>query len=105
MNILINGGTRGIGKAVVNYLAQNINNRILVTGRNKQILKNLESAYTNVKALPVDLSIFDSQQEIFTKTLSDQFTHIDILINMAGMLVSKEFVNNGQFRGQTNDGN
>jgi len=43
MNIIVNGGTRGIGKEIVLILAENKSNRILVTGRNKSALQRLSS--------------------------------------------------------------
>ncbi len=39
MNIIVNGGTRGIGKEIVILLAQEKSNKVLVTGRNEKILK------------------------------------------------------------------
>jgi len=39
MNIIVNGGTRGIGREVVDNLSQDTNNQIFVTGRNEDILK------------------------------------------------------------------
>jgi len=39
MNIIVNGGTRGIGKEIVNILAQDISNQIFITGRNEKVLK------------------------------------------------------------------
>jgi NAD(P)-dependent dehydrogenase (short-subunit alcohol dehydrogenase family) len=92
MNIIVNGGTRGIGKEVVLNLAQDIDNQILVTGRNEKVLKSLSSRYKNVHPLTVDLSVFDTQIELFRDTVYSHFKRVDILINMAGLLVSKEFV-------------
>ena len=46
MNIIVNGGTRGIGKEIVVYLAQDNNNQILVTGRNIKALKSLSDRFT-----------------------------------------------------------
>jgi 3-oxoacyl-[acyl-carrier protein] reductase len=92
MNIIVNGGTRGIGKEVVNYLAQDISNQILVTGRNIKELNNLSIKYKNVHSLSIDMSVFDSQIEKFRKTVSDHFKRVDILINIAGSLIVKEFL-------------
>ena len=44
MNILINGGSRGLGKEVVKILSENEKNIILVTGRNEDSLKALSEA-------------------------------------------------------------
>lgn len=92
MNIVINGGTRGIGKEVVLYLAQDVNNKILVTGRNEKALKIISDKYKNIHTLVLDLSIFDTQTETFINAVSGYFKKVDILINIAGLLVAKEFV-------------
>lgn len=92
MNIIVNGGTRGIGKEVVNYLAQDKSNQILVTGRNEKVLNSLSNRYRNVHSLSIDMSVFDCQSEKFRETVSDHFKRVDILINVAGSLVKKEFL-------------
>ncbi len=43
MNIIVNGGTRGIGKEIVLLLAKEESNKILVTGRNGGMLEQLSS--------------------------------------------------------------
>jgi short-subunit dehydrogenase len=95
MNIIINGGTRGIGKEIVNYLAGNEFNNILVTGRDKQSLKSLSVRFKNVHSLALDLSVFDTQSEIFEKAVLSYFKNVDILINVAGFLLAKEFTKTG----------
>lgn len=92
MNIIINGGTRGIGKEVVLYLAQDNNNQILMTGRSKSIQERLSAKYKNIKNIAIDLSVFDGQADYFQDYVTGHFKKVDILINMAGILVSKEFV-------------
>jgi 3-oxoacyl-[acyl-carrier protein] reductase len=92
MNIIVNGGTRGIGLEVIRYLAQDINNQILVTGRDEKALNSLSSGYKNVRSFRLDISLFDSQQEKFIKTVSDHFGTVDILLNIAGFLVAKDFL-------------
>ena len=92
MNIIVNGGTRGIGKEVVNCLAQDTSYQILVTGRNEKVLKSLSARYKNVHPISIDMSVFDSQAQKFRETVSDHFKRVDILINMAGSLIVKEFL-------------
>ena len=91
MNIIINGGTRGIGKEIVIYLAGNESNKILVTGRDIHSLKSLSVRFKNVHTFAMDLSVFDTQSEIFEKAVLSHFKNVDILINVAGFLVAKEF--------------
>jgi len=92
MNIIINGGTKGIGKEVVILLAADKNNQILVTGRTEKSLNSLAKRFQNVISLPIDLSEFDKNEESFRKSVYQCFKKVDILINMAGFLVAKEFV-------------
>lgn len=93
MNVLVNGGTRGIGREVVLLLAQDAGNQILVTGRNEKELNSLSSNYKNIKTIAIDLSVFDKQMEWFRDSVSSHFKRVDILINMAGSLVAKDFLN------------
>lgn len=92
MNIIINGGTKGIGREIVNCLTQDIGNQILVTGRNIKALNDLSGRFKNVKSVPLDMSLFNSQSDRFTDEVSSHFRHVDILINLAGLLIAKEFV-------------
>ena len=95
MNIIINGGTRGIGREIVVYLAGNNLNNIIVTGRDEKSLKSLSDRYMNVHALAIDLSVFETQSEMFINAVLRHFKHVDILINVAGNLVAKEFIKTG----------
>ena len=94
MNIIVNGGTRGIGKEIVIHLANDMNNQILVTGRDEKALKSLVAGcmHDNVSYLIVDLSDFDNQIESFKDQVYSRFSKIDILINSAGSLIIKEFM-------------
>ena len=94
MNIIINGGTRGIGKEIVLILAEDKSNNILVTGRKASSLRQLSKGakYSNITAHKVDLTLFDDQKKFFWKVVSSHFKSIDILINMAGSLIAKDFM-------------
>jgi 3-oxoacyl-[acyl-carrier protein] reductase len=92
MNVIVNGGTRGIGREIVNILAQDINNQIIVTGRNTKSLKDLSSEYANVISVPLDMLLFDKQSKSFRAVVEKHFTKVDILINNAGFLVAKDFL-------------
>jgi NAD(P)-dependent dehydrogenase (short-subunit alcohol dehydrogenase family) len=93
MNIIVNGGTRGIGKEVALFLAKNSNNRILVTGRNEDSLKSLSSRHKNIDTITLDISVFDNQLDAFKEKLNKLYARVDILINMAGSLISMDFMN------------
>ena len=94
MNIIVNGGTRGIGKEIVLILAENKSNRILVTGRNKSALKRLTSqaGSGNIITFGIDLTIYDGVERSFREAIASHFETIDILINTAGLLITKDFM-------------
>lgn len=91
MNIIINGGTRGIGKEVVIFLAGDPGNKILVTGRNTRELESLTSRFKNVNSFALDLSVFEEYEGSFRKKIKAFFSEVDILVNVAGLLISKPF--------------
>lgn len=93
MNIIINGGSRGIGKEVALHLSQDKGNKIIVTGRNENALKELTMASENknISYIVIDLTRPDLNLESFKNQVSDRFRSIDILLNNAGYLVAKKF--------------
>jgi 3-oxoacyl-[acyl-carrier protein] reductase len=93
MNIIITGGTRGIGRNLAQLLAKDPNNRILVTGRQKDALKSLSDSaeFNNIITLALDLTLLTTKAQTFKKFVFSQFSNIDILINNAGALVSRPF--------------
>jgi NAD(P)-dependent dehydrogenase (short-subunit alcohol dehydrogenase family) len=95
MNIIINGGTRGIGKETAISLAGNDNNNILVTGRSEKALKSISAEYSNIHTLALDISDFERQSELFLNTVLKHLKTVDILINVAGLLVAREFTKTG----------
>lgn len=87
--IVIVGASRGIGRELVKILSQDKNNLILALARN---IKSLEefNQLENVQIHSFDLnaeSVRVSAEKIFQKISS-----IDILINNAGKLVNKPFL-------------
>jgi NAD(P)-dependent dehydrogenase (short-subunit alcohol dehydrogenase family) len=92
MNIIVNGGTSGIGKEVVLLLAQDSSNQILVTGRNEKSLKSLSARFKNIYPFTLDLSNIDAHIDSLWKEINSHFHKVDILINLAGFLVVKEFL-------------
>ena len=87
--IVVVGASRGIGKAIVENLAQNSNYSILALSRN---LKGMESLrkFKNVETIEFDL---DSQNvRVEAEKIFISLDKIDILINNAGKLVSKSFL-------------
>ena len=80
-NVLITGGTSGIGRAIAESLTT-AGARVAVTGRNTERLEETAQA---LNALPIQADVTDeadverTYQEVFSA-----FGHLDILINNAG---------------------
>jgi NAD(P)-dependent dehydrogenase (short-subunit alcohol dehydrogenase family) len=91
MNIIVNGGTRGIGKEIAISLAKNQMHRILVTGRNTKSLDTLAGEYSNIQPLTLDLAEFELHQNRLIDAVNQHFKTVDILINTAGSLIAKDF--------------
>jgi NAD(P)-dependent dehydrogenase (short-subunit alcohol dehydrogenase family) len=94
MNIIVSGGSRGIGREVVMFLATNKDNQIMVTGRNEGRLKELqmECLFENVTYLKMDISELEKEIEPVKEEIYNRFSRVDILINMAGLLFVKDFM-------------
>lgn len=88
--IVVVGASRGIGKSIVDILAQDASNSIIAIARNVAKMKAQFSDYANVQCHALDLestNVKASCAEIFSN-----ITSIDILINNAGKLVNKPFM-------------
>ncbi|MGC8824686.1 MAG: SDR family NAD(P)-dependent oxidoreductase [Bacteroidales bacterium] len=85
-NILITGGSRGIGKSIVEYLAAEQQHRILVISRTVLPLQA-----DNVFFLSFDLGQIHLQAEHLFEQVNAYFNSIDIIINNAGLLTNKSF--------------
>jgi NAD(P)-dependent dehydrogenase (short-subunit alcohol dehydrogenase family) len=92
MNIIVNGGTSGIGKEVVLFLSQDINNKIIASGRDEEAMKVISSVSPNIHAVKADLSLAGELSQTFPGKIRRHFTDVDVLINMAGTLVNKPFM-------------
>ena len=87
--VLVTGGTRGIGEAIVNKFASlNYNvvfNYLSSDTKACEIKNNLESKY-GVSIIPIkaDLAKEEDIDNMF-KTIEESFDHIDVLVNNAGI--------------------
>lgn len=90
-NIVIIGGSRGIGRALALQLA--VEHRVLVLARNLDRLRELPeiAIRKNVEIGVVDLTA-PNLREYLTSLISTHFSTVDILINNAGYLVNKSFL-------------
>lgn len=90
---LITGGTRGIGKGIVETFAKN-GAQVAFTyagsvEKAAEIEKSLSSE-TKIKAYQSDASDFDAAQQLVDDVIAE-FGKIDILINNAGIVTGKYF--------------
>jgi len=94
MNIIVNGGSEGIGREIVLQLSDDRNNQVLVTGRNESRLKELqmECLNENVSYLRMDISEVTNLIEAVRDQIYNRFSRVDILINVAGLLIVGEFM-------------
>jgi NAD(P)-dependent dehydrogenase (short-subunit alcohol dehydrogenase family) len=93
MNIVITGGSRGIGKETAINLAADRNNHLLVTGTNEGALRKLENdaPFKNISFYVFDFSSTGISYSTFADHVSSLFSNIDVLINNAGSLINKKF--------------
>ena len=87
--VLVTGGTRGIGEAIVRKFASLNYNIVLnyVNSSNKanKLKEELESKYS-IKVLPIkaDLAKEEDIDNMFN-VIENSFNHIDVLVNNAGI--------------------
>jgi 3-oxoacyl-[acyl-carrier protein] reductase len=88
--IVVVGTSRGIGKSIVDLLAKEPSNIIVALSRNVDEMNRHFSMHKNVMCFGLDLSgsnVRSKCNEIFS-----QLESIDILINNAGKLINKSFL-------------
>jgi short-subunit dehydrogenase len=94
MNIIVTGASSGIGYEIVKQFAQNEGYKILAIARRADLLEKLKnecaSLKGNVNIYPVDLVSINSKD--LQKVIQDHFHHINILVNNAGTLINKPFI-------------
>ena len=92
--VIVTGGSRGIGAAIVKELAKDYN--IVLNYNNseeaaKQIQKDLKEKGINIEIFKADVSKREEVKALVKFTL-DKFKNIDVLINNAGIAQSKLFI-------------
>lgn len=96
MNVLITGGSRGIGRELVLLFAANTNNKVVVFSRNQEKMKQLQQEciekYNNqIVSVFIDF-LSDNLEEEIEKALKKLNTSFDVVINNAGYLINQPFV-------------
>ncbi len=93
MNILITGGSGGIGLATAKVLAEEKSNKVMIASRD---IKKIEAIlwsfpFKNVIPAKLDLSYTNKLDDNFLKFVNQHFNVLDILINNAGYLYNAPF--------------
>lgn len=90
-NIIVLGSSSGIGLELVKLYAQEANNNIWALSRFSEVNKEeLFKGFSNIFPREVDLSSCDLEKQL--QVVLDEISSVDILINNAGFLVNKPFV-------------
>ena len=87
-NVIITGSSRGIGFELVNLFNQN-NYNVIALSRNTSSISKLN--LNNVSTCSTDLSDSNSINKAVS-FIKNKFSSVDILINNAGKLINKSFV-------------
>lgn len=92
---LVTGGTKGIGRAVVEELG-GLGARVVTCSRDAGNVKELEDTMTeagfDVKAFPADVSSFEGRQEFMSTVSKEMGGSLDILVNNVGTNIRKSTV-------------
>ena len=87
-NVIITGGSRGIGKGIAEKFAQNGANiaftNIEMSDESIELSKNLEKLGVKAKAYVSDAADFEAAQKLADDVIND-FGSIDVLVNNAGI--------------------
>jgi len=96
--VLITGATSGIGKATAELFAKN-GHRVIITGRRGERLEGIKESFENQYNTTVKTLEFDVRDHravtAATDQLTDEWQHIDILINNAGLAAGFSAIHEG----------
>lgn len=87
--IVVVGASRGIGFELVKLLSENTSNQVIALARNIQALSSLNER-SNVETFAFDLNGENVREE--ATSIFEKVGKIDVLINNAGILVNKPFL-------------
>ena len=92
--IIITGGSRGIGAAIVNLLAKENYNIVLNYNKSEEIAKKMQKEFTSlgktVEIFKADVSKREEVKKLVEFTI-EKFGKIDVIINNAGISQTKLF--------------
>jgi NAD(P)-dependent dehydrogenase (short-subunit alcohol dehydrogenase family) len=91
MNIIITGSSRGIGLELVKLFCNDNNNTVIGISRTKMANNTMNEIGLNSKFIPIEYDISNINND-FKEQLLSHFEAVDILINNAGYMVNKTFI-------------
>ncbi len=98
MNIIVTGASKGIGYEIIRSLAGMPGMKLVAIARSREELMELKLSCTglrsgqDVEVVPADLSESRNIKNEVIPVIYRLFDHLDILINNAGYLVNKPFI-------------
>jgi NAD(P)-dependent dehydrogenase (short-subunit alcohol dehydrogenase family) len=96
MNIILTGASRGIGFEAALELTLSSENTVVAIARSADKLRKLLEIARGINPecslLPVEFDIVNDDYAALTPFLKERLGHVDILINNAGALVNKPFL-------------
>jgi NAD(P)-dependent dehydrogenase (short-subunit alcohol dehydrogenase family) len=89
-NILVTGGSKGIGRSIVNFLLENSARVAIHYNRNEASLEKTIKKYPD-KAFPFQFDLENIKTiPAFVEMVIQKMGHLDVLVNNAGIAVSSE---------------
>ena len=96
MNIIITGASSGIGFETALEFSLHNENKVVAIARSAEKLRHLHKIAKGINPdctlLPVEFDIVNDDYEVLLPFLTEHLGHIDILINNAGALINKPFL-------------
>ena len=89
MNVIVTGCSRGIGLELVKILS--FNHKVYAISRDISFMDNISDKANPNNIIPLSFDLLKIKKEEFDKVISSK--RIDVLINNAGCLINKEFMN------------
>jgi uncharacterized oxidoreductase len=86
-NILITGGSAGIGLAFARKFLE-LGNQVIVTGRRQSVLEQLKAHYPELHTIQSDVAD-PTQIASLAKRVKASFPKLDVLMNNAGIMIHK----------------
>lgn len=95
--VLVTGSSKGIGKATIIEFAKKGYNVVINYNNSEQEARKLKEyidSNFNIKSLLIKADVTkEDEVKNMVGTIIDEFNHIDVLVNNAGIAIDKEFKN------------